>query len=311
MIDYNILIKNGVQFGHLTWRWCPKMRPYIWGQKNDVHLIDVSKTAFQLEKAAKFLEAIASEGKPVLWVGTKRAASEVVRAAAEKAQSPYVTHRWVGGTITNHSQVKKSVTRLLHFEDILSKMSEHIYTKKEYGVFSKIVDRLTKSVGGIRTLLWPIGAVVVFDVKKEHVAIKEAHAAGIPVVALVDTNGDPSGIDYVIPGNDDVPRAIEVIASYLSEAVARGNAVAEARPKEEVSGDKLIEQLVDRALSPDEEEEESKKRGARRRPAGAAAPGAAPTGQRRRPASAGSRGGQRPAGARRPSAPRPAPAKDK
>ena len=92
------------------------MRPYIWGQKNDVHLIDVSKTAFQLEKAAKFLEAIASEGKPVLWVGTKRAASEVVRAAAEKAQSPYVTHRWVGGTITNHSQVKKSVTRLLHFE---------------------------------------------------------------------------------------------------------------------------------------------------------------------------------------------------
>ena len=180
MIDYNILIKNGVQFGHLTWRWCPKMRPYIWGQKNDIHLIDVSKTAFQLEKAGKFLESIAAEGKPILWVGTKRAAAGVVRKVAGDIQSPSITHRWVGGTITNYSQVKKSITKLLHFEDILSKMGEHTYTKKEYGVFRKIVDRLTKSVGGIRNLAWPIGAVVVFDVRKEHVAVKEAQAAGIP-----------------------------------------------------------------------------------------------------------------------------------
>jgi small subunit ribosomal protein S2 len=267
MVDLKRLIKSGVQFGHQTWRWCPKMKPYIWGEKNGVHLIDVSKTAIQIEKAAKFLESLAASGKPILWVGTKKAAQAPVLAAAKESQSPHVIHRWIGGTITNNSQVRKSITKLLHFEDIVKKSSsdQFNYTKKEYGKFQKIVDRLTNNVGGIRKLGWPIGALVIVDVKKEHVALKEAQAAGIPVVALVDTNGDPSMIDYVIPGNDDVTRAISAVLESLAEAVKRGKAVATTQATQEATAEQMIEQLVEQALA-GEEEEDKPKRG--RRPSG-------------------------------------------
>ncbi|MFA6065875.1 MAG: 30S ribosomal protein S2 [Candidatus Babeliaceae bacterium] len=262
MIDLKLLIKNSVQYGHQTWRWCPKMRPYIWGHKGGVHLIDVSKTAHQMEKAAKFLESIAASGQPILWVGTKKAAQAAIKKASESSNSPSVTHRWIGGTLTNNSQVKKSITKLLHYQDILSKTEQYSYTKKEFGVFQKIVERLLKNIGGIRTLGWPVGAVVVVDVKKEHVVVKEAVAAGIPVVALVDTNGDPSMVDIVIPGNDDVPRAIEVVLDYLAEAVNKGQAQAEIKAHEmateEASHAGLTEEMV-KALGSDEEEESNKK----------------------------------------------------
>lgn len=278
MIDLKELIKSGVQFGHQTWRWCPKMKPYIWGEKNGVHLIDVSKTAHQMEKAAQFLESVAAAGKPVLWVGTKKAAQAPIKKAADESQSPRVVHRWIGGTITNNSQVKKSLTKLLHFEDIIKKSSseQFTYTKKEYGKFQKIVDRLTNNVGGIRKMGWPIGALVIVDVRKEHVALKEAQAAGIPVVALVDTNGDPSMIDYVIPANDDVTRAIEVVLEPLAQAVKRGKAVATTQVQEDVSAEQMIEQLVEQALAGEEEENKPKRTsggrgrtssGARRAPA--------------------------------------------
>lgn len=261
MIDLKALIKNSVQYGHQTWRWCPKMKPYIWGHKGGVHLIDVSKTAYQLDKASKFLESVAASGKPILWVGTKKAAQDIVRKTAQELNCPYVNHRWIGGTLTNNTQVKKSTTKLLHYEDILTKTDKYNYTKKEYGVFQKIVERLLKNVGGIRTLGWPVGAVIIIDVKKEHVAVKEAIAAGIPVVALVDTNADPSMIDYVIPGNDDVPRAISVIAEYLAEAVRRGQTQAEVKAHEmtlEDASENGIEHLV-QALEGQEEEDGDKK----------------------------------------------------
>lgn len=232
MIDLKILIKNGVQFGHQAWRWCPKMARYIWGKKNGVHLIDVSKTAVELERAAKFLEGVAAEGKQILWVGTKPAAQNIVQSTAEKLNSPYVRNRWIGGTLTNFPQVKKSVTKLLHYEDILSKTDKYSYTKKEFGVFQKLVDRLDANVGGIRDLAWPVGALVVIDARKEAVAIKEANSAGVPVVALVDTNADPAGIDFVIPGNDDVARSIAVIADVLASAVERGQKAIEKNKKE-------------------------------------------------------------------------------
>ena len=253
MIDLKVLIKNGVQFGHQTWRWSPKMERYIWGTKNGVHLIDVSKTAQELERAAKFLEDVAAQGKQILWVGTKKSAQDAIYNAAQKIKDPYVCHRWIGGTLTNYSQVKKSVTKLLHFEDVLKKAdSATHYTKKERGVFQKNVDRLEGNVGGIRTLLWPVGAVVVVDVRKEAVVIKEAQAMGVPVVALVDTNCDPSGIDYVIPGNDDVARAVNVIIENLADAAARGAARAEKKQQkvaEQVDEDRMM------ALKKLEEEE--------------------------------------------------------
>ncbi|HEV2601273.1 MAG TPA: 30S ribosomal protein S2 [Candidatus Babeliales bacterium] len=223
MIDFKKLVQEGVHFGHQKNRWCPKMAPYIWGTKNNIHLIDVSKTAVQLEKAANFLQGLAAEGKSILWVGTKKSARDIVTTAGNGLNMPFVYHRWIGGTLSNNSQVKKSVTKLLHFEDIVSKTerAQH-YTKKEYNVFQKMVERLEKNVGGIKNLSWPLGAVVLVDVRKERAALKEAATMGIPVVALVDTNSDPSGVDFVIPANDDSPRSINVIIEYLSAAVSKG-----------------------------------------------------------------------------------------
>lgn len=268
------LAKNGVQYGHQTWRWNPRMAPYIWGQKNGIHLIDLSKTAHQLEKAAKFLEEVAASGKPILWCGTKKAAQAALIQALTNVKCPSVTHRWIGGTLTNYPQVKKSVTKLLHLEDILAKNENSHYTKKELNIFNKMVERLNKNIGGIRQLMWPVGAIVIIDVKKEHVALKEAISAGVPVVALVDTNSDPSLIDYVIPSNDDAPRAISVIVNYLTEAVARGQVVAANKPQEELSTENTIEQMLAHALGMTEEGEaanNSKKRPAARpsrKPAG-------------------------------------------
>jgi small subunit ribosomal protein S2 len=221
MIDFKELAKAGVHFGHQTSRWNPKMAPYIWGSRSGIHLIDVSKTASQMEKAAKFLEEIAAQGKQILWVGTKKQAQGAVKDAAE-IKMPMVTHRWIGGTLTNNSQVRKSITRMLHFEDILDKSEQTQYKKKELGTFKKIVDRLQQNVGGIKTLRWPVGAVVIVDVRKEQTALKEAVVMGVPVVALVDTNSDPSFVTFPIPANDDSPKAIKVVVDYLIAAVKKG-----------------------------------------------------------------------------------------
>ncbi len=265
MIDLRLLIKNGVHFGHQTSRWSPKMEPYIWGYKNDIYLIDVSKTAYQLEQAAKFLETTAAESRSILLVGTKKAAQEIIERTAIELGLPYVAHRWVGGTFSNYRQVRKSIANLLHYEDILAKSEQFPYNKKELNTLKKRVFRLNNIVGGIRKLSWPVGAVVIVDVKKEHVAVKEAQAMGIPIVAVVDTNSDPSGIDYVIPANDDAPRSIAVLIEYLEQAIRRGQAVAAAKPQEELPMTETFETLLDVTLEP-EEDEEKKRAAAARRP---------------------------------------------
>ncbi|PKN03761.1 30S ribosomal protein S2 [Candidatus Dependentiae bacterium HGW-Dependentiae-1] len=223
MIDFRKLVEAGVHFGHQRSRKCPKMDPYVWGIKNDTLLIDVSKTAHCLEKAATFLEDVAAQGKAILWVGTKKSAQDIVFSAAAGLKMPYVSHRWIGGTLSNFGQVKKSITKMLHLEDVVTKSELHPhYTKKEINLFQKKIARLQKNVGGIRGLSWPIGALVLVDVTKERSALKEAVAMGVPVVALVDTNSDPSLVDYVIPANDDAPRSIKLLINYLVEAVVRG-----------------------------------------------------------------------------------------
>lgn len=240
MIDFRKLIKAGVHFGHEDSRWFPAMAQYIWGKKNKIHLIDVSKTAFQLERAAQFLESIASEGKQILFVGTKEPAQAIIEEIAKKLGMPYVNHRWVGGTLNNYAQVKKSVTRLLHYEDVIARAEKYPhYTKKELSIIQKNIDRLLKNVGGIRSLNWPIGAVVLVDVTKEKSALKEAVSVGIPVVAIVDTNGDPSLVDYVIPANDDAPSSIEFIIKFLGDAVSMGRKISTT--KGENKGEKVEE----------------------------------------------------------------------
>lgn len=235
MIDIKKLVEAGVHFGHKTSRWHPKMAPFIWGFKDGVHLINVAKTASQLEKASNFLESVAAEGKTILWVGTKKVAQPLIESVGKSLGFPYVIHRWIGGTLTNYSQVKKSVTKLLHFEDVISKSDQFSYTKKEFVNFQKIADRLNKNVGSIRNFAFPVGAVVVIDVKKEQTVLREAAAMGVPVVGFVDTNSDPS-VDYVIPCNDDAASSLKIILEYLSEAVKRGQ--AKKIQKKNVSADK-------------------------------------------------------------------------
>lgn len=261
MIDLKKLLDNGVHFGHQTARWCPRMRPYIWGSKSGVHLIDVSKTAVQLEKAAKFLESVIADGKTILWVGTKKSAQASIERIGKELNLPYVIHRWVGGTFSNYRQVRKSVAKLLHYEDIMAKADQFPYSKKELGLIQKKIDRLIKNVGGIRHLTWPVGAVVIVDVKKEHVCLKEAETSQIPVVALVDTNSDPSSVDYVIPGNDDVPRSVNILMQYLANAVKTAQEVNAAKPKEDDAED--LSSLKDDpllALGNEDEESSDKKK---------------------------------------------------
>lgn len=224
MINFRELVKKGVHFGHQTSRWCPKMRPYIWGVHNKTHLFDVSKTAYLAEKAKNYLEQLSTEGKNFLWVGTKKAAQTPIKTLANEFDMPYVIQRWVGGTLSNFSQVKKSVTKLLHLEDVLAKTDKNKshYTKKELNNLQKIVARLEKSVGGLRKLNWPVAGIIVVDVTKEIAAIKEAKKMNIPVIGLVDSNGDPSLIDFVIPGNDDATQSITVILDCLAEGIRAG-----------------------------------------------------------------------------------------
>ena len=243
------------------------MDAYIWGNKNGVSLIDVSKTAHQLEKAAKFLESVASEGKQILWVGTKKPAQDIILATATSLNMPYVTHRWIGGTLSNYSQVTKSRTKLLHYEDVLARAEKFpFYTKKELNVIQKAVERLKKNVGGIRSLTWPVGAIVLVDILKERSALREAARMGVPVVALVDTNADPSLVDYVIPGNDDAPRAIKIVIEKLGEGAAKGAEVAETKQIEKDAAEFSTpkEQVDLTFIEVGGEEEENAKRRARR-----------------------------------------------
>ncbi len=224
--DLKEMIKAGVHFGHRTSRWSPKMRPYIWGARDKIHLIDVSKTALLLERCGAFLKEVASQKKgSFLWVGTKKAAQEAILEAAHLTNSPSVIHRWIGGTISNYEQVKKAITRYLHLKDVVSKPTD-FYKKKEVAVMTKEVERLEKNVGGIVNLSFPPLALIVVDAKKEHAAVLEARRMKIPIVALVDTNTDPTGINYVVPANDDSPKSISFILKYLVACVQEGQKLA-------------------------------------------------------------------------------------
>jgi small subunit ribosomal protein S2 len=229
------LFEAGVQFGHRTQCWCPKMAPFIWGKKDGIHLINVALTDIQLTKAEKMLESIAAKGLPILWVGTKKIARNIVHQFAQECSSPYFANRWVGGTLTNYQEVKKAVKKMLYNEEIYKKSeSQDIYTKKELNLLQKKVDRSKKIISGIEKLSYPIGALIVTDVQKDKVAVKEAIRMGIPVIGFVDTNADPEGITIVIPTNDDLEDSLAIISHYLSAAIIKGRETFAAEHKVEV-----------------------------------------------------------------------------
>jgi small subunit ribosomal protein S2 len=229
-LDLKQMLQAGVHFGHRTSRWDPRMKPFLWGSSNKTHLIDVSKTAFLLERAGKFVKEEVSQGKAILFVGTKKAAQSAIEKAGKSLAMPYIVHRWVGGTLSNFEQVRKAITRFLHLQDVVKKPLTN-YKKKEIGMINKEIDRLNKNIGGIVDLEFPPAAVVIVDAKKESTAIKEASRLGIPIISIVDTNTNPSGINYIIPANDDSPRSIGFIMDYLIEMALEGKKLHEENKK--------------------------------------------------------------------------------
>ncbi len=252
MPDIKDLLEAGVHFGHKTSKWCPKMKPYVWGSRNKVYFIDVSKTAFILEQACQQLKKVASNGGKILWVGTKASAKEAIKKAGEDLDMPRIVHRWIGGTLTNFDQVKKGVTRLLYLKDVVEKPMTNL-KKKEIGKLKKEVARLDKNFGGIANLRYPPAALVIVDVKKEATAVKEAISSKIPIIGLVDTNSDPSNLTIAIPTNDDSSKAVELIISTLAQATLAGvNEYKEARKKAKADSKTAVEKALEKESKPAE-----------------------------------------------------------
>ena len=216
------LLEAGVHFGHQTQRWNPKMKKYIFGERNGIYIINLEITLSCLEKALSFLKKVSHEGKEILLVGTKRQAQEPIRDAAERCEMPFVEQRWLGGMLTNFETVRKSVARLDHIDQMEKDGSFQFVTKKEVSMLVKEREKLMKNLRGVRKMRRLPAALFVIDSKKEEIAIKEAIKLGIPVVAVLDTNGDPDLVDYPLPGNDDAIRAVKLFCDVACNAIKEG-----------------------------------------------------------------------------------------
>lgn len=227
-VDPKILLEAGCHFGHQAQRWCPKMAPYIYAERNGVHIFDLIQTAQKIQEASQFVYELAKSGKNIVFIGTKRQAQEIVREEAIAAGAMHTTVRWLGGTITNWEQVKKSIDKLNRLKkDREEGKLEQMYTKRERVLIDKDIARLERFLGGISTLTKEPDAIFVVDASKEEGAIKEAKVKGIPVIAVVDSNQDPTDVNYVIPANDDAVRSIKVIVHAIAEAYKEGKAACQ------------------------------------------------------------------------------------
>ncbi len=266
------MLEAGVHFGHQTRFWNPKMAPYIFGERNKIHIINLEKTQPLYTQAAQFVKGVAADGGRVLFVGTKRSARESIQKEADRSGQPYVNQRWLGGMLTNFKTIRQSIKRLEEITDLSASGAIEKRGKKEATQLRREREKLERSLGGIRHMESLPDALFVVDVGHEKLAIDEARKLGIPVVAVVDTNCSPDGIDYVIPGNDDAMRAIQLYATGIADAVLEGR---ESVPTVVVGEDEFVE--LDEAGNP-------RKKGARGKPRPAAAVRARkPAPGRRRP----------------------------
>jgi small subunit ribosomal protein S2 len=216
------MLEAGVHFGHQTRYWNPKMAPFIFGQRNKIHIINLEQTVDKFQEATRFVKQLAARGGSILFVGTKRAAREILAAEAARAGQPYVDARWLGGMLTNFKTVKSSIKRLKDMEAVVADGGTERLTKKEALLFQRELDKLNKSIGGIKDMNTLPDALFVIDVGYHKIAVAEARTLGIPVVAIVDTNHSPDGIDHIIPGNDDSAKAIALYAKGIADAVLEG-----------------------------------------------------------------------------------------
>jgi len=236
-VEIEDLLTAGAHFGHLTRRWNPQMRPYIFMERNGIHIIDLKKTQQLIDEARNAAERIAGEGKRILFVGTKKQARDVVRNEAVRIGANYVTDRWLGGMLTNFATIRKSIKRLQTIEKMETDGTAENLTKKERLMLSREKEKLLRVMGGIADMNRLPGALYIVDIKKEHLAVKEAKTLGIPVIAIVDTNTDPRDVDFPIPANDDSLKTIALISKVIADGVSVGREVSKANQMDEMSSE--------------------------------------------------------------------------
>lgn len=230
-ISLERLLEAGCHFGHQSQRWHPNIEPYIYTARDGIHIFDLVKTKKGLEEALEFVRQKAAEGKVILFVGTKRQAEAIIKEEAQKIQIPYVSERWLGGTITNWVEMKKRISKLARMKEEKEKGEYEKYTKKEQLLLDREIRRLDRFFGGLASLEKVPDVIFVVDIKKEKTAIREARRRKIPIVALVDSNADPSLVDYVIPANDDAVGSIKLIVSAIAGAVRQGKEIYSKKGK--------------------------------------------------------------------------------
>jgi len=244
------LLEAGVHFGHQVKRWNPKMKKYIFGERNGIHIVDLQKTLKGLIEAFNFIKRVSAAGAPILFVGTKKQAQDSIAEEARRAGAFFVNNRWLGGMLTNFSTVKKSIERLKKIEIMKEDGTYNVLKKKEISMLEKERSNLEKNLSGIKQMVSLPGALFIIDPRKEKIAVAEAKRLSIPIVAVVDTNCDPDEIDYVIPGNDDAIRAIKLIASKIA------NAISESKNElEKAKEDEIAKEAISAKISVTEEQE--------------------------------------------------------
>ena len=246
-ISMRDMLAAGVHFGHQTRFWNPKMAPFIFGSRNKIHIINLEKTLPAFNEALTELRNLGSRKHKILFVGTKRAAAKVVKEQASRVGMPYVDQRWLGGMLTNYKTIRQSIRRLQELETQSTDGTFEMLTKREALQRSRLMEKLERSLGGIKDMGGLPDALFFVDVMHEHIAVSEANKLGIPVFGVVDTNSDPEGIDYIIPGNDDAIRAIRLYVTAVADAIAEGqlNAAGNVRPDEFVEVDEAAEPVAE------------------------------------------------------------------
>jgi small subunit ribosomal protein S2 len=222
MIDVKKLLDAGVHFGHLTRKWNPNMSPFIFMERNGIHIIDLHKTAIKLDEASKALKKIASSGRKIMYVATKKQAKDIVANAAKEVNMPYITERWPGGMLTNFVTIRKAVKKMTSIDKLMSDGTFSVLSKRERLQIERQRSKLDKMLGSISDMTRRPGALMVVDIKRESIAVLEAKKLGIPIFAIVDTNSDPDLVDFPIPGNDDASKSISLILDHLNTAVKDG-----------------------------------------------------------------------------------------
>jgi len=241
VIQMKALLETGVHFGHRTRRWNPKMKPYIFTERNGIHIIDLQQTMAAVETAYNLVRDTVSRAEPVLFVGTKRQAQEAINQQAQRCGQPYITHRWLGGTLTNWRTIRQRIETLASLEGRRDRGEFDRLIKKEALMLTREIEKLNLRLGGIKDMKRLPGAIFVVDVRHEVTAIRESNSLDIPVIAMVDTNCDPDPIDYVIPSNDDAIRAIKLIVTKMADAALEGAALRKETMPAEVAGEGAAE----------------------------------------------------------------------